>query len=192
MPAGDVIKISSPATREFWEIPVVFEDEHLLVVDKPTGLLTSPDRYELTRPSLISLLHAAIAEGKAFATLAADAKAKAILLPNFSLSSTNALTEVEEHISRSQFLQVALSMPVGEVSPFIPTMDGGMVLYIKEKQPIDEKKAAKELPEFLTQLRQTRQREAFEQWFNHEAPQALADTPVVRRQPEINQPGAAN
>jgi len=66
MPAGDVIKISSPATREFWEIPVVFEDEHLLVVDKPTGLLTSPDRYELTRPSLISLLHEAIAEGKAW------------------------------------------------------------------------------------------------------------------------------
>ena len=133
-----------------------------------------------------------LAQGKAFATLAADAKAKAILLPNFALSSTNALTEVEEHMSRSQFLQVALSMPVGEVSPFIPTMDGGMVLYIKEKQPLDEKKAATELPAFLTQLRQTRQREAFEQWFNHEAPQALADTPVVRRQPEINQPGAAN
>jgi len=66
MPAGDVIKISSPATREFWELPVVFEDEHLLAVDKPSGLLTSPDRYDLTRPSLISLLHAAIAEGKSW------------------------------------------------------------------------------------------------------------------------------
>lgn len=67
MPAGDVIKISSPATREFWEIPIVFEDEHLLAVDKPSGLLTSPDRHDLGRTSLITLLHAAIAEGKPWA-----------------------------------------------------------------------------------------------------------------------------
>ena len=35
------IKLSSPATREFWEIPVLYEDEHLLALDKPGGLLTS-------------------------------------------------------------------------------------------------------------------------------------------------------
>ena len=40
------IKLSSPETREFWEIPVVYEDEHLLAVDKPARLLTSPDRYD--------------------------------------------------------------------------------------------------------------------------------------------------
>ena len=33
------IKLSSPATREFWEIPVLFEDEHLLALDKPAGVL---------------------------------------------------------------------------------------------------------------------------------------------------------
>lgn len=67
MPAGDVIKLSSPATREFWEIPIVFEDEHLLAVDKPSGLLTSPDRYDRERPNLMKLLHAGIAEGKPWA-----------------------------------------------------------------------------------------------------------------------------
>lgn len=133
-----------------------------------------------------------LAQGKAFATLASEAKAHATLLPHFSLSSTNELADVEEHISRTQFLQVALAMPVGEVSPFIPTMDGGMVLYVKEKLPLDEKKAAIEVPQYLISLRQARQREAFEQWFNHEAPQALADTPVVRRQPEMSQPASAN
>jgi RluA family pseudouridine synthase len=64
MPAGDVIKLSSPATREFWEIPVLFEDEHLLAIDKPSGLLTSPDRYDRERPNLMRLLHAGIAAGK--------------------------------------------------------------------------------------------------------------------------------
>jgi RluA family pseudouridine synthase len=61
---SEVIKLSAPATREFWEIPVLFEDEHLLVLDKPAGLLTSPDRVEVERPSLMGLLHACIAAGK--------------------------------------------------------------------------------------------------------------------------------
>lgn len=69
-----VIKLSSPATREFWEIPVLFEDEHLLALDKPAGLLTSPEADAeaaattvaavVERPNLMKLLHAAIADGK--------------------------------------------------------------------------------------------------------------------------------
>jgi len=62
--AVSVIKLSSPATREFWEIPVLFEDDHLLALDKPAGLLSSPDRYDPQRPNLMKLLHAAIAGGK--------------------------------------------------------------------------------------------------------------------------------
>ena len=58
------IKLSSPATREFWEITVLFEDDHLLALDKPERLLTSPDRFDLKRPSLMQLLHAGIEAGK--------------------------------------------------------------------------------------------------------------------------------
>ena len=61
------IKLSSPATREFWEIAVLFEDEHLLALDKPAGLLVSPDRLAPERPSLMNLLHAGIAAGKPWA-----------------------------------------------------------------------------------------------------------------------------
>ncbi len=61
------IKLSSPETQEFWEIPVVFEDEHLLAISKPARLLTSPDRYDPNRPNLMRLLHSGITEGKAWA-----------------------------------------------------------------------------------------------------------------------------
>ena len=64
---SNTIKLSSPATREFWEIPVLFEDEHLLALDKPSGLLTSPDRFDPARPNLLKLLHAGIAEAKPWA-----------------------------------------------------------------------------------------------------------------------------
>jgi 23S rRNA-/tRNA-specific pseudouridylate synthase len=59
-----VLKLSSRATREFWGIPVLFEDEPLLALDKPAGLLTSPDRYDPLRPNLTKLLHAGIADRK--------------------------------------------------------------------------------------------------------------------------------
>jgi 23S rRNA pseudouridine1911/1915/1917 synthase len=63
-----VLKLSSPATREFWEIPILYEDACLLALNKPGGLLTSPDRYNPALPSLMGLLHQAIAAGKPWAT----------------------------------------------------------------------------------------------------------------------------
>jgi len=62
-----VIKLSSPATREYWEVPVLYEDDFLLALDKPSGLLTSPDRYDPARPNLMKLLHAGIAAQKPWA-----------------------------------------------------------------------------------------------------------------------------
>jgi RluA family pseudouridine synthase len=78
---SSAIKLSSPATREFWEIPVLFEDEHLLALDKPAGLPTSPEAEAwpevasgadaqvpaVERPNLMRLLHAGIAAGKPWA-----------------------------------------------------------------------------------------------------------------------------
>ena len=64
---SQTIKLSSPATGEFWEIPVLFEDAHLLALDKPAGLLTSPDRNSPDRPDLMRLLHDGIAAGKPWA-----------------------------------------------------------------------------------------------------------------------------
>jgi len=64
----DVIKLSSSATRELWEVPIVHEDEQLLAVDKPAGLLSSSDRHDPKRPNLMRLLHEGIATGKSWAT----------------------------------------------------------------------------------------------------------------------------
>lgn len=38
--------------------PVVFEDDALLVFDKPSGLLVAPDRWDKTRVNLMGLVHA--------------------------------------------------------------------------------------------------------------------------------------
>jgi len=37
-------------------LSIIFENDHFLVVDKPSGLLSIPDRYDLEKPNLIKLL----------------------------------------------------------------------------------------------------------------------------------------
>lgn len=39
-------------------LPVLYEDEHVLVVDKPADLMVEPDRWDALRPNLIGALHA--------------------------------------------------------------------------------------------------------------------------------------
>ena len=60
-PELPVLKLSAPDKSGYWEIPVLFEDEHLMALGKPAGLLTSPDRYDPDRPNLMRLLHSHIA-----------------------------------------------------------------------------------------------------------------------------------
>jgi RluA family pseudouridine synthase len=64
---GGPIKLSSPETRQFWEIAVLYQDDHLLALDKPPGLPVSPDPTNPTRPSLMQLLHSGIAAQKPWA-----------------------------------------------------------------------------------------------------------------------------
>ena len=81
----EAIKLSSPATREFWEIPVLFEDEQFLALDKPAHLLVSPDRSDPQRPSLTQLLHAGIARGAPWA----NARGLTYLMPAHRLDFEN-------------------------------------------------------------------------------------------------------
>jgi RluA family pseudouridine synthase len=64
---GRPVKLSFPQTRQFWEIPVLWEDDDLLALDKPASLLVSPDHHDPDRPSLMTLLHAGIERGAPWA-----------------------------------------------------------------------------------------------------------------------------
>lgn len=65
--AEPVIRLSSPATRESWAVPVVYEDDHLLAIDKPSRLLSSPDRYDPQRPNLMRMLLDGVAQQRPWA-----------------------------------------------------------------------------------------------------------------------------
>lgn len=131
----------------------------------------------------------AMAQGKTFDQAAADAKLKPITLPPFSLS-TRALGEIEEKININQLKDLAFSTSVGKTSNFRMTAEGGLIVFVKAKQPIDQDKMKSELPTFANYVRQSRQTEAFNDWFRHEAEKALRDTPAFQpQQPEVGPSG---
>jgi len=122
------------------------------------------------------------ASGKSFTKVCEEFNVKPITLPPFSIS-TRTLPEGEELAPLGQLKQAAFSTKPGEVSHYHPTAEGGFVLYVKEKLPLDNKKEEADLPSFLTTLRRTRQQEAFDDWFRKEAERGLRDTPLARPQP---------
>lgn len=61
------VKVSHPETKNFWEIPVLFEDEHLLALNKPASLQTIDEGVQTGVPDLMALLHSCIAQGKPWA-----------------------------------------------------------------------------------------------------------------------------
>lgn len=128
-----------------------------------------------------------LAAGKTFSSLCVEAGVKPVIIPPLSLSSrTNGV--VEEHVSLRQYTSVAFATPVGQVSQFVPTMEGGFVVFVREKLPIDLAKMTADLPAFATSVRQTRQGEAYNEWFRREAERGLRDIPAFR-QPQQQLPG---
>lgn len=127
----------------------------------------------------------AMAQGKDFAAAAAEAKVKPTPLPAFSLSARS-LPEIEGRIALNDLKQVAFGTEPGKLSPVQRTADGAMLLYVEAKLPIDETKRATEMPNFARYIRQSRQNEAFNQWFGKEASQGLRDTPLGQPRPTPN------
>ncbi len=103
------------------------------------------------------------------------------VLPAFSLS-TQELPELGEPIELDQLKQAVFTTPVGKTSDFVATSNGGFVVYVQSRLPIDQATMNSDLPQYTAALRRERQNEAFFQWENQEAIRQLRSLPVFREQ----------
>lgn len=120
---------------------------------------------------------AQVVAGKTFSQAAVAAGQSPLLLKPFAL---NAL-EIPEAGNRAEIRdvkQAAFMTPLGKVSAFIPTSEGGFVLSPQALEPVDAAKKTAALPQFLTQVRRARQNQAFNEWLQNEVVHELHDTPV--------------
>ena len=128
---------------------------------------------------------------KSFSELCAEAKAKTVSLPPFS-ASTKSLPGLDEKLNLRMIQSTTLDMQTGQASDLLPTPDGGIIVYFRARLPFDETKVKKELPEYLAALRQYRQNDAFNRWFQKQAEQARLALPKKEaEEPKSGTPPAA-
>jgi hypothetical protein len=123
-----------------------------------------------------------LAGGASFADVAADAELNVESLPPFSLT-TESLPGLPPELNLSTLKNVAFGLEVGEASRFIPTINGGFVLHVREELPVEETTLKEELEEFTASLRRSRQFAAFSDWFQYRVEQARLNIPD-QEQPE--------
>jgi hypothetical protein len=121
-----------------------------------------------------------LAHGKNFAGICADAKIRPVAVSPFSLG-TRELPEVEDHVTLNQFKQIAFTTPPDKVSDLSPTHEGGVVLYVQKRLPLDETRMRSEMPAFVNLLHRAREQEALNLWLNKEASTSLRNTPLAQR-----------
>jgi SurA N-terminal domain len=118
--------------------------------------------------------------GKTFAQVAVAAGHTPLVLPAFSLS-TSAMPELDDRASLGQIKQAAFTTAPGHASNFVPTADGGFILFVQQMLPMDMAKKNSELAQFTAQVRRGRQSEAFNLWLQGQANRELRNTPFFEK-----------
>ncbi len=124
-----------------------------------------------------------LAQGKTFEEMAQRAGLKVETLPPIS-QRTESLTNLEERLDARRLKQVMFGLEPNKVSTYIPNPpDGGYVVYLRAKLPMDEAKIREELPKFTAELRYQKQNEIFGQWFRKQAEAAKLPLPNRQKRP---------
>lgn len=110
---------------------------------------------------------AALAQGKSFAAAAAELNSKPVQLEPFSLV-TQTLSGLDLRFNFPQLKDTAFNLKSGSASRFIAGSEGGFVLFLKERRPVDEAIVKAGLNGYLEEQRRQRQDEAFGEWFQKE------------------------
>ena len=130
-----------------------------------------------------------MATGQTFAHAATTAGQTPFALKPFSMS-TQEIPEAEGHAEVNAIKQTVFTTPVGHMSPFEPTAEGGFVLFVKSLLPINEELKNSDLPKYTSQLRRQRENEAFNVWLQLEAGRELRNTPLAADLAAKQSPGS--
>jgi len=120
-----------------------------------------------------------MAAGKTFAEAAVAAGHAPQALEPFSISSQS-IPEAEGHVDADRFKQAAFGTTPGHLSQFVPTQEGGFVVFVKALLPVDEAIKASDMRQFLTQVRNQRANEAFTLWLRYESNREFANTQFAK------------
>jgi hypothetical protein len=129
--------------------------------------------------------------GKTFSEVAQKLGLSAETLPPISQSSET-LTNLEQRLNVRQLKGILFSVEPGKISGYIPNPpDGGYVVYVRGKLPLDETKVKEELPKFMAEMRYHKQNEIFNVWFRKQIEREPWLREIVDKSRKTKQPRAS-
>jgi hypothetical protein len=111
-----------------------------------------------------------LAQGQLFAQVCAALKIVPVALPPFT-PSAKSLPEIEDRVPLRDLQVVVFGLAPGKMSGFIRIPEGGMVVFLRAKLPVEEAKMKTELPAFSEQVRRRREYMCFNEWIFQERQQ---------------------
>ncbi len=103
-----------------------------------------------------------------FAAAAKAAGLTVVTVPKFSLA-TEALPESGLPVDVRVLRAYASGLQPGASSAFVPLADGGFVLHLLSRQPVDPAKLKEELPAYIQRLREQRLYYGYNDWMSRQA-----------------------
>jgi hypothetical protein len=113
-------------------------------------------------------LQEGLAAGTSFEEIVLETGAAVESLPPFSIA-TRSMPELGDRVSLGLLQNLTTNLKPGESSNMINRPDGGIVVYVRDRASVEEDKLREELPEFVANVRDSRQFAAFADWFQRQA-----------------------
>jgi hypothetical protein len=129
--------------------------------------------------NLLVQLTNGLAAGRSFEAVCTEAGAAPITLPKFTLAN-RPVPDWDRRVDLSQARAAAANIGVGKFSRLLNTRDSVFVLWVKARIPVPETETKAELPKFVENLRESRQYEAFGDWFRKQAEQSRIETAFAK------------
>lgn len=138
--------------------PMTFDESKKRLTDEITTERAT-ESLSLKATEFRTKITEAIKAGKSYADAATEAGAAPVAFPVFS----QAEPKMDAPDAR-EIMQRAADLAEGQVSDFIPTADGGLILHIDKRLPVDEAGFEKEKTMLAQGIDRTKKEAAFQQW----------------------------
>ena len=152
--------------------------------DNVTAEFRQREATELARKAGLAFygtLTNGLAQNKSFQAICLEASQLSQKLPAFSLNTSQLPDEWQGRVDVNLLKDVVSSLAPGNTSRFQTTRDGGLIVHLLSRQPVDEAKLKAELPDFTERLRAERRQEAANAWFRKEFELAHVSGPPEKK-----------
>lgn len=126
-------------------------------------------------------------KGEAFAAMGKQPGMNVIDLPPFTRDARSSIEGIPFQVNAATLRNAAFEMGEGQVSTYLPSNDGGFVVYVEKFLPAADDDVKRELPNFVQELRRRNAAEAFNEWFAHEVQLAKLQLPGDRATAQVGE-----